>query len=207
VGLKRDVQETGRVMIQLEGSPVQTALALPVAIEQLEDLNQQLERKGESMVDHRIFSQWRRLNGGTACASGEELPFEVSTAAFDGLGTTKWLDPKGATGGWIEYRLPEGNSTTLVGYQITSANDAPERDPMTWMVEGSDDGGETWKILDSRHGEHFDARQMKKRYEIDVQKRFQCCVFRFLCSSTRKATNSQTRLQIASIDYFSSKSQ
>lgn len=206
VGLQRDVQETGRVLIQIGGNPVKTALALPVAIEQLDNLNQELERNGESNVDRRMFSQWRRLSGGTACASGEELPIEVASAAFDGLGATKWLDRKGATGGWIEYRLPEGNSTTLVGYQITSANDAPERDPMTWLVEGSDDAGRTWKTLDSRQGEHFDARHLKKRYEIDVQKRFHCCVFRFRCLSAREATNSQTLLQIANIDYFSTKS-
>lgn len=208
VGLQRTVQEeTGRVLIQVGGSPVHTALALPVAIEQLEDLNQQLEKQpGESNVDLRSFSEWRRLNGGTACASGEELPFEVSSAAFDGLRTTKWLDPKGASGGWIEYRLPVAKSTSLVGYQITSADDCPERDPMTWLVKGSHDYGRTWRTLDARQGEHFDSRYMKKRYGIDVQQRFPCCVFRFLCLSAREATNSQNRLQIASIDYFTSDS-
>lgn len=204
--LQRDVQETGRVLIQLGGNPVKTALALPVAIEQLEDLNQQLEKNGESNFDRTTFFQWRRLSGGTTCASGEEHPFEVASAAFDGLRTTKWLDPKGATGGWIEYRLSEGNSATLLGYQITSANDCPERDPMTWLVEGSDDAGRTWKTLDSRQGERFDDRLMKKRYDIDVQKRLQCSVFRFRCLSARDA-NSQTRLQIATIDLFSSKSE
>lgn len=204
LSLQRDVQESGHVLIQLGGNPVKTALALAVAIEQLEDLNQQLERNGESNVDLTIFSQWRRLSGGTACASGEELPFEVASAAFDGLRTTKWLDPKGATGGWIEYRLSEGDSTTLVGYQITSANDCPDRDPMTWLVEGSDDAGRTWKTLDLQQNERFDNRLMKKRFDIKVQKRLQCSVFRIRCLSTRKS-NSQALLQIANIDLFSSR--
>ena len=205
LGLQRDVQETGRVLIHLGESPVRTALALPVAIEQLEDLNQQLERHGESKIDVTIFFHWKRLFGGTACASGEHLPFEVASAAFDGLRATKWLDSKGASGGWIEYRLPEGASATLVGYQITSANDCPERDPMTWVVEGSDAAGQTWKTLDSRQGQWFDDRFMKKRYDVDIQKRLQCSVFRFRCLSARDA-NSQTLLQIANIDLFSSKS-
>ncbi|KAG0591730.1 hypothetical protein M758_1G222400 [Ceratodon purpureus] len=207
VGLQRDVQESGRVLIQLAGSPVKTALALPVAIEQLVDLHQQLERIGESNIDQRVFSNWTRLAGGTSCASGELPPFEIASAAFDGLNSTKWLDENGATSGWIEYRLPDGKSATLVGYQITSANDAPERDPQTWLVEGSETAGQTWRTLDSRQGEHFEARLMKKCYEIDVQKSFPCRWFRFLCLSVRDAANSRTPLQIANIDYFSQKSE
>lgn len=34
--------------------------------------------------------------------------------------------------GWIMYKLPDGYKHTLVAYDIVSANDAPERDPMDW---------------------------------------------------------------------------
>jgi hypothetical protein len=35
-------------------------------------------------------------------------------------------------------------------YAIGNANDAPSRDPKSWTVEGSNDGGATWTLLDSR---------------------------------------------------------
>lgn len=211
VGLKREIQDDDRVLLLLEGNPVKTALALPVAIEQLENLSQELEKKGVVNVDLTVFSKWRRLSGGNACASGEELPFEVASAAFDGLRGTKWLDPKGATGGWIEYRLPAGTSATLVGYQVTSANDCPERDPMAWVVEGLADGSDNvaqiWKLLDSQ-GEQFNDRYLKKRYVVDPEKMFPCSVFRFRCLSARETSSSQnTILQVANIDFFSSESQ
>lgn len=35
-------------------------------------------------------------------------------------------------------------------YGIGSANDSPARDPKSWTVEGSTDGGKTWELMDSR---------------------------------------------------------
>ncbi|CAM6014378.1 unnamed protein product [Sphagnum balticum] len=72
---------------------------------------------------------------------------------------------KAAMGGWIEYRLACDWSTCaemLVGYPITSAEDAPERDPWNWVVEGSNDAGQTWMCLDIRKGEMFEERLLKK---------------------------------------------
>jgi peptide-N4-(N-acetyl-beta-glucosaminyl)asparagine amidase len=56
---------------------------------------------------------------------------QIALAAFDGVHTTKWGDPKGAMGGWIEHRLVCDCSTSaeMLVDQITSAEDAPEQDP------------------------------------------------------------------------------
>jgi hypothetical protein len=35
-------------------------------------------------------------------------------------------------------------------YAIGNANDSPSRDPKSWTVEGSNDGGATWTLMDSR---------------------------------------------------------
>lgn len=201
VGLQRNVQETGQVLIQLLGDPVKTSLALPVAIEHLEDLHEELERQGNLDEIRYRFTQWRRLSGGTSCASGEECPFEISSAAFDGLRATKWHDPNGVIGGWIEYRLPTGNAKSLVGYQIMSANDAPERDPMSWEVDGSNDAGQSWRTLDSQHGQVFERRYMRRFYKVGLENMCQCTMFRFRCLSARDPS-SQTRLQLANLDFF-----
>jgi len=42
----------------------------------------------------------------------------------------------------------------IAGYSMTSANDAHERDPLNWNLQGSNDGV-NWVPLDSREGEDF----------------------------------------------------
>ncbi len=205
LGLRRDVQETGQVLISLDGDPVVTALVMPVALQLLAYLSNELEKHISPNLNLKLLSQGRRrLSGGQTCASNEQLPLEIASAAFDGVHTTKWGEPKGAMGGWIEYRLVCDCSTSaemLVGYQITSAEDSPERDPWNWVVEGSNDGGQTWICLDIRKGEMFEERLLKKTYEISQEKQNSYSVFRFRCLSVLDPV-SQSRLQISCIDLF-----
>jgi hypothetical protein len=44
------------------------------------------------------------------------------------------------------------NAQTIKRFAITSANDAPARDPKNWEFQGSNDGA-TWTTLDSRNGQ------------------------------------------------------
>jgi peptide-N4-(N-acetyl-beta-glucosaminyl)asparagine amidase len=174
LGLRRDVQETGQVLISLDGDPVVTALVMPVALQQLAYLSNELEKVISPNLNLKLLSQGRRrLSGGQTCPSNEQLPLEIASAAFDGVHPTKWGEPKGAMGGWIEYRLVCDWSTCaemLVGYQITSAEHAPERDPWNWVVEGSNDGGQTWMCLDIGKDKMFEERLLKKTYEISQEK-------------------------------------
>ncbi|MFJ9720820.1 alpha-1,2-mannosidase [Streptomyces sp. NPDC101213] len=50
-------------------------------------------------------------------------------------------------------------------YRLTSANDAPERDPRDWELQGSHDGGH-WTTVDSRTGERFRQRHETKEYAV-----------------------------------------
>ncbi|MEE1803845.1 MULTISPECIES: alpha-1,2-mannosidase [unclassified Streptomyces] len=50
-------------------------------------------------------------------------------------------------------------------YRLTSANDAPGRDPRDWVLAGSYDG-RTWSDLDSRSGERFRGRFETNEYEF-----------------------------------------
>lgn len=45
----------------------------------------------------------------------------------------------------------------VASYRLTSANDAPGRDPRDWHLQGSHDGS-TWTTLDTRTGERFTHR-------------------------------------------------
>jgi PAS domain S-box-containing protein len=47
------------------------------------------------------------------------------------------------------------SSRTLTAYALTSANDAPERNPRDWRLLGSTNGGATWQVLDERKNQLF----------------------------------------------------
>ena len=70
---------------------------------------------------------------------------------------------------WVQ--LVYDTPTKLGAYTLTSANDAPERDPKDWELLGSNDG-ETWTVLDSRTGEIFTERFQTKRYEFNTEESY-----------------------------------
>ncbi|WP_207782693.1 GH92 family glycosyl hydrolase [Phytoactinopolyspora limicola] len=95
-------------------------------------------------------------------ASGENPPNETKERLVDGDANTKWLIFESTA--WVEVRLDE--PAAVVHYALTSANDAPGRDPQDWTLEGSDDG-ETWTTLDTRSAEAFPQRFHTNEYHLD----------------------------------------
>jgi parallel beta-helix repeat protein len=77
--------------------------------------------------------------------SGENCGSECAADAFDQNLGTKWLDFHSAS--WITIKLGWGGQRVW-NYSLCSANDAPERDPDDWTLEGSNDNV-TWTILDT----------------------------------------------------------
>ncbi len=53
----------------------------------------------------------------------------------------------------------------LKGYTLVSGNDAPERDPQSWVLSGSNDS-ETWTELDTHSGQAFSSRGTSNRYDL-----------------------------------------
>lgn len=51
-------------------------------------------------------------------------------------------------------------------YQLTSGNDAPNRDPLDWQIQGSEDG-ENWEVLDERSGQTFSSRNLTREFYFD----------------------------------------
>ncbi len=86
---------------------------------------------------------------------------EIATNVADGDKFTKWLvfEPTG----WLKFTMSE--PVTIRRYALTSANDAPGRDPQDWTLQGSNDG-RSWTVLDTRTGENFDSRFQTKVYDI-----------------------------------------
>nr|WP_246430536.1 GH92 family glycosyl hydrolase [Streptomyces rectiverticillatus] len=87
---------------------------------------------------------------------------EVKENVVDGESTTKWLTFE-TSGAWLEFDLAE--PVTAVRYALTSANDAPGRDPRDWTLQGSQDG-KAWVPLDSRKGETFEKRFQTREFSF-----------------------------------------
>jgi len=110
-----------------------------------------------------------RLNfQGVVTAQGENPPNETANNAFDGRYGTKWLDfanqHPGTRSSWINYQYPDQRACTVSRYMLTSANDAPERDPADWQLLASNDRGTTWTLLDTRSNEVFAARLQTRMF-------------------------------------------
>lgn len=56
--------------------------------------------------------------------------------------------------------------STIKKYTITSANDAPGRDPKNWVFSGSADGV-TWHVLDTKNNEKFNKRGATNTYLLN----------------------------------------
>jgi hypothetical protein len=98
-----------------------------------------------------------KVSGITATA--ENPPDEVKEKLVDGDPSTKWLafQPTAT----LTFTLAQ--PVTAVHYTLTSAGDAPERDPKDWTVQGSTDGS-TWTTLDTQTGQAFTGRGQSKDY-------------------------------------------
>jgi hypothetical protein len=75
---------------------------------------------------------------------GDNPGGETPDLAIDGSLTTKWLD---FNQGALVFDF--GSATTMNGYRWSTANDATERDPVRWILEGSDDETD-WELVDER---------------------------------------------------------
>ncbi|EXB93247.1 Peptide-N(4)-(N-acetyl-beta-glucosaminyl)asparagine amidase [Morus notabilis] len=196
------VDTDGRIDICLAGNPVHTSLALPVALDAADDTIRNLKSCGNLSKDSLSLPLLKsnRIHSGSVLASGEEIPFGIATSAFDGIRTTKWEEPNGARGCWIIYKLSDNQKHKLVAYELMSANDAPERDPMDWVLEGSDDGGSSWHILDKQTSQKFDGRFQRRTYKV-ASSCLPSNAFRFRFLAVRDV-HSTSRLQIGSIDLY-----
>ncbi|XP_056865294.1 peptide-N(4)-(N-acetyl-beta-glucosaminyl)asparagine amidase isoform X2 [Raphanus sativus] len=207
LSLKSEKDADGKSLtVGLVGNnPTKTAIALPVALDALRELVTDLSRcqnlSKDSLSLLPLVKQ-NRVCSGSVLASGEELPSGIATAAFDGIQESKWEEPNGAKGCWIMYKTLYNQMQELIAYEIMSANDAPERDPKDWVLEGSNDGGSTWHVLDKQTSQVFEERFKRKSYKI-TSPGFQANLFRFRFLCVRDV-NSTSRLQLGSIDLYKS---
>jgi hypothetical protein len=132
------------------------------------------------------------VSGGTISAqyqtgspAGEEY-----TRLTDNNVNTKYLTFHAS--GWVRYQAP--GSYILNGYRITSANDAPERDPLSWTLQGSNNGVH-WSTLDTRNNQDFPNRLQTRSFNFNNNR----C---FMHYRLNMKNNSGNILQLAEIELY-----
>ncbi|BAV09995.1 gliding motility-associated C-terminal domain-containing protein [Filimonas lacunae] len=92
---------------------------------------------------------------------------ENSPHLIDNNTGTKYLIPQAQLSVpadyWMMYKAVK--SKLLIYYTITSGNDAEERDPKDWTLEGSNDGS-TWVQLDKQTGQTFSGRGVTRNFYL-----------------------------------------
>lgn len=127
-----------------------------------------------------VFSMGGGIDGPMSGShGGRGNPGQTIDRSHDGELDTKWCLPLEDREP-IEWRLDAGATTEVRGYRLTSANDVPERDPWSWVFEGSTDG-EAWTEIDRKEKcEPIDGRGRTVAHTIEKVAAFRYYRFRFL---------------------------
>jgi hypothetical protein len=122
---------------------------------------------------------------------GHAAPLEVGLRAIDGFADTQWRDPAQAAS-WIQLKMP----LALAAVQYTVGSGANQAlDPTDWTLEGSADGATGWKLLDTRTGELFTARNQLRTFAVATPESF-----RFYRLNITKARESETSTAISEFE-------
>lgn len=147
-------------------TPMQAAAAAPATFAssfESADAAPVLTGTGEAInVTGSRFVPGSVLDAVTAVtASAQNAPGEGAAFVADGNAGSKWLAFTNTA--WVQYQLAAAQP--MARYTLTSGNDAPERDPRDFRVQGSQNGTD-WVTIDERSGEQFAGRGETRTFEL-----------------------------------------
>jgi hypothetical protein len=124
-------------------------------------------------------------------SAGEKL-----TMLFDGSVNTKWYADTGFKGFpcyvvW-EYDAPFFSSA----YTLTSGNDAPDRDPKSWKLYGSNDGA-NYTVIDTRSNITFPGRNQSVKFTLPATVTYKYFKFEITATAGSNGTTSPQLSEIA----------
>ena len=114
---------------------------------------------------------------------------EGSSKLIDGDANTKFLTFEYHEGFWMMQEFEE--QVSINAYTMTSGNDAPDRDPLNWILEGSNDS-ENWDVIHAVSDATFEARNHINIYLLDSDETYS--IFRLSITDNAGET---TLLQIS----------
>ena len=126
------------------------------------DLSVTYFRIDEINIRSRDNTKGGTLTGNhTDSPGGEQLPNLI-----DSNFSSKYLAFDYDTDLYVQLAYP--SSRKVDAYTITSANDAPERDPKNFNLQGSNDGT-AWTTIDSRNNETFSGRNFTRTFNLAAE--------------------------------------
>jgi hypothetical protein len=128
---------------------------------------------------------------------GEEPP-----KGLDNTVVTKWLAFL-PTGTYYGFRFANGVRHAVSAYTLTSANDAPDRDPYTWTLSGSNDGV-NYTVVDTRTAQTFGSRFQTRLYEFSNNVAYEYYKFDMLTRYGATGQNQPVAIQVAEFELLSS---
>ncbi len=131
------------------------------------------------------------LTGGIVSAQYDDSPAaERFPNLIDNNINTKYLTMHNI--GWVQFQSPA--SYVVNRYTITSANDAVERDPLNWTLQGSTNGT-AWTTIDTKNGEDFPTRFQTRSFSFTN-------TVAYTYYRLNLTNNSGTILQLAEFELF-----
>ncbi len=137
-------------------------------------------------------------------ASSSSPSGEEPSRALDNLIGAKWL-AFATSGTNYDIDFQDVLPRVIDRYTITSANDAPARDPYSWTLSGSVDG-ETYTVVDSRDAQDFAGRHETRLYEFVNSTAYTHYRFDFQTEYGVTGSNRPDAFQLAEIELLSSPS-
>ncbi|MBG6133586.1 PKD repeat protein [Aquimarina sp. EL_43] len=130
-------------------------------------------------------------DGGTVSSQYNDSPSnEGISKLIDNTINSKYLTFNASA--WVQYKA--STSYILSSYTLSSANDAPERDPKNWTLQGSTNGN-SWQNIDQRSNQDFPNRHQKRSFTVNTS-----TAYKYYRLSM--ANNSGTILQVAEVELF-----
>ena len=136
------------------------------------------------------------VKGVVTASTAGAVEKEGVTCLFDNNKDTKYCTPNATP--WIQYQFPDGMKPSIVAYAFRTANDAAERDPKDWILQGSNDG-KTWADLDVQKGVEFYGRYELKLFKLKAAVSLQ--YYRLVV----KANHGGEHFQLSEIELFMNK--
>jgi hypothetical protein len=145
-----------------------------------------------------------RAQGGMVLSTNPTSPPMFATEgdlkAFDNDINTKWY-VRGNPTPSIAYHFGGTKSYVITSYTITSGNDAPDRDPLSWRLEGSNSQNlTTWTTVDTRTNETFANRGQTNYYSFPNTNGY--IIYRLVVTANNGNLNFGGEFQVAEIQLF-----
>lgn len=132
---------------------------------EVETALEDMQGAGKGRPANLLFNTaYYAVRGGTSLLTSRGAVDDSTTAAkaFDGDDRTAWQD-KAATS-WIQCQYGEGRKYPVTSYAVVCRN--LQSLPRTIELSGSNDGGASWTVLDTRNAPQFSEQAPRREFTV-----------------------------------------